>query len=102
MVVVSSATGRRNRHWRVEESEPRRISGIKSKGLVTNAEAVLREDMLPRENFRHGDRIRGVAAGVFIRPGSAWRAAVRHRSEAGNADRLCSHRSAGNRRGSDW
>ncbi|TGD47574.1 transcription termination/antitermination protein NusA, partial [Salmonella enterica subsp. enterica serovar Poona] len=34
---------------------------IKSEGMAGNAEAViLREDMLPRENFRPGDRIRGV------------------------------------------
>lgn len=33
---------------------------IKSEGMPGNAEAViLREDMLPRENFRPGDRIRG-------------------------------------------
>lgn len=40
---------------------------IKSEGLPGNAEAViLREDMLPRENFRPGDRIRGVL--YAIRP----------------------------------
>ena len=34
---------------------------IKSEGMAASAEAViLREDMLPRENFRPGDRIRGV------------------------------------------
>ncbi|HGG8850122.1 TPA: transcription termination factor NusA [Enterobacter roggenkampii] len=38
---------------------------IKSEGLQGNAEAViLREDMLPRENFRPGDRIRGVLYAV--------------------------------------
>ncbi|MEI9600978.1 transcription termination factor NusA [Enterobacter hormaechei] len=38
---------------------------IKSEGLPGNAEAViLREDMLPRENFRPGDRIRGVLYAV--------------------------------------
>lgn len=38
---------------------------IKSEGLAGNAEAViLREDMLPRENFRPGDRIRGVLYAV--------------------------------------
>lgn len=38
---------------------------IKSEGLSGNAEAViLREDMLPRENFRPGDRIRGVLYAV--------------------------------------
>lgn len=38
---------------------------IKSEGLPGNAEAViLREDMLPRENFRLGDRIRGVLYAV--------------------------------------
>ena len=38
---------------------------IKSDGLPGNAEAViLREDMLPRENFRPGDRIRGVLYAV--------------------------------------
>lgn len=38
---------------------------IKSEGLPGNAEAViLREDMLPRENFRQGDRIRGVLYAV--------------------------------------
>ncbi|QBN11975.1 transcription termination/antitermination protein NusA [Enterobacter cloacae complex sp.] len=38
---------------------------IKSEGLRGNAEAViLREDMLPRENFRPGDRIRGVLYAV--------------------------------------
>ncbi|EKG3275966.1 transcription termination/antitermination protein NusA [Salmonella enterica] len=38
---------------------------IKSEGMVGNAEAViLREDMLPRENFRPGDRIRGVLYAV--------------------------------------
>ena len=38
---------------------------IKSEGLPGNAEAViLREDMLPRENFRPGDRIRGVLYSV--------------------------------------
>ena len=38
---------------------------IKSEGLPRNAEAViLREDMLPRENFRPGDRIRGVLYAV--------------------------------------
>lgn len=41
------------------------ISEIKSEGLPGNAEAViLREDMLPRENFRPGDRIRGVLYAV--------------------------------------
>ncbi|CAH3880659.1 MULTISPECIES: transcription termination factor NusA [Enterobacter] len=38
---------------------------IKSEGMPGNAEAViLREDMLPRENFRPGDRIRGVLYAV--------------------------------------
>jgi N utilization substance protein A len=38
---------------------------IKSEGMAGNAEAViLREDMLPRENFRPGDRIRGVLYAV--------------------------------------
>ncbi|MER1295564.1 transcription termination factor NusA [Enterobacter hormaechei] len=38
---------------------------IKSEGLPGNAEAViLLEDMLPRENFRPGDRIRGVLYAV--------------------------------------
>ncbi|WP_253381733.1 transcription termination factor NusA [unidentified bacterial endosymbiont] len=38
---------------------------IKSEALPGNAEAViLREDMLPRENFRPGDRIRGVLYAV--------------------------------------
>ena len=38
---------------------------IKSEGMPGNAEAViLREDMLPRENFRPGDRIRGVLYSV--------------------------------------
>ncbi|EAA8945703.1 transcription termination/antitermination protein NusA [Salmonella enterica] len=38
---------------------------IKSEGMTGNAEAViLREDMLPRENFRPGDRIRGVLYAV--------------------------------------
>ncbi|WP_395676861.1 transcription termination factor NusA [Enterobacter sp.] len=38
---------------------------VKSEGLAGNAEAViLREDMLPRENFRPGDRIRGVLYAV--------------------------------------
>ena len=38
---------------------------IKSEGLPGNAEAViLREDMLPRESFRPGDRIRGVLYAV--------------------------------------
>ncbi|MEG7461558.1 transcription termination factor NusA [Enterobacter hormaechei] len=38
---------------------------IKSEGLPGNAEAViLREDMLPRENFRPGDRICGVLYSV--------------------------------------
>ncbi|HGV9341632.1 transcription termination factor NusA [Enterobacter hormaechei] len=38
---------------------------IKSEGLPGNAEAlILREDMLPRENFRPGDRIRGVLYAV--------------------------------------
>lgn len=38
---------------------------IKSEGLPGNAEAViLREDMLPRENFHPGDRIRGVLYAV--------------------------------------
>ncbi|MCK6882324.1 transcription termination factor NusA [Enterobacter cloacae] len=38
---------------------------IKSEGMPGNAEAViLREDMLPRENFRPGDRIRGVLHAV--------------------------------------
>ena len=38
---------------------------IKSEGLPGTAEAViLREDMLPRENFRPGDRIRGVLYAV--------------------------------------
>ena len=38
---------------------------IKSEGLPGNAEAViLREDMLPRENFSPGDRIRGVLYAV--------------------------------------
>ena len=38
---------------------------INSEGLPGNAEAViLREDMLPRENFRPGDRIRGVLYAV--------------------------------------
>lgn len=38
---------------------------IKSEGLPGNAEAViLREDMLPRENFRPSDRIRGVLYAV--------------------------------------
>ena len=38
---------------------------IKSEGLPGNAEAViLREDMQPRENFRPGDRIRGVLYAV--------------------------------------
>ncbi|EAW4165367.1 transcription termination/antitermination protein NusA [Salmonella enterica] len=38
---------------------------IKSEGMAGNAEAViLREDMLPRENFRLGDRIRGVLYAV--------------------------------------
>ena len=38
---------------------------ITSEGLPGNAEAViLREDMLPRENFRPGDRIRGVLYAV--------------------------------------
>ena len=38
---------------------------IKSEGLPGNAEAViLREDMLPRENFRPGDRSRGVLYAV--------------------------------------
>ncbi|MCB4924754.1 transcription termination factor NusA [Enterobacter hormaechei] len=38
---------------------------IKSEELPGNAEAViLREDMLPRENFRPGDRIRGVLYAV--------------------------------------
>ena len=38
---------------------------IKSEGLPGNVEAViLREDMLPRENFRPGDRIRGVLYAV--------------------------------------
>ena len=38
---------------------------IKSEGLPGNAEAViLREDMLPRENFRPGDRVRGVLYSV--------------------------------------
>ena len=38
---------------------------IKSEGLPGNAEAViLREDMLPRDNFRPGDRIRGVLYAV--------------------------------------
>ena len=38
---------------------------IKSEGLPGKAEAViLREDMLPRENFRPGDRIRGVLYAV--------------------------------------
>ena len=38
---------------------------VKSEGMAGNAEAViLREDMLPRENFRPGDRIRGVLYAV--------------------------------------
>ncbi|ECD9459930.1 transcription termination/antitermination protein NusA [Salmonella enterica subsp. salamae] len=38
---------------------------IKSEGMAGNAEAViLHEDMLPRENFRPGDRIRGVLYAV--------------------------------------
>ncbi|MGS4678127.1 transcription termination factor NusA [Enterobacter soli] len=38
---------------------------VKSEGLAGNAEAVImREDMLPRENFRPGDRIRGVLYAV--------------------------------------
>lgn len=38
---------------------------IKSEGMAGSAEAViLREDMLPRENFRPGDRIRGVLYAV--------------------------------------
>ncbi|WP_297205422.1 transcription termination factor NusA [uncultured Pluralibacter sp.] len=38
---------------------------LKSEGLAGSAEAViLREDMLPRENFRPGDRIRGVLYSV--------------------------------------
>lgn len=38
---------------------------LKSEGMSGNAEAViLREDMLPRENFRPGDRIRGVLYAV--------------------------------------
>ncbi|HEP0161210.1 TPA: transcription termination/antitermination protein NusA [Enterobacter kobei] len=38
---------------------------IKSEGMPGNAEAViLREDVLPRENFRPGDRIRGVLYAV--------------------------------------
>ncbi|EJJ8502758.1 transcription termination/antitermination protein NusA [Salmonella enterica] len=38
---------------------------IKSEGMAGNAEAViLREDMLPCENFRPGDRIRGVLYAV--------------------------------------
>ncbi|KYI91020.1 transcription elongation factor NusA, partial [Salmonella enterica subsp. enterica serovar Typhimurium] len=38
---------------------------IKSEGMAGNAEAVIqREDMLPRENFRPGDRNRGVLYAV--------------------------------------
>ena len=38
---------------------------VKSEGMAGNAEAVImREDMLPRENFRPGDRIRGVLYAV--------------------------------------
>lgn len=38
---------------------------LKSEGMAGSAEAViLREDMLPRENFRPGDRIRGVLYAV--------------------------------------
>ena len=41
------------------------ISGDQTEGIWGNAEAViLREDMLPRENFRPGDRIRGVLYAV--------------------------------------
>lgn len=44
--------------------------------LGNNAEAViLREDMLPRENFRPGDRIRGVL--YAVRP-KGVAPAVRH------------------------
>ncbi len=57
--------------------------------LGNNAEAViLREDMLPRENFRR--RPRSWCA-LFRSPGSAWRATVRHPFQAGNADRTVPH-----------
>lgn len=57
--------------------------------LGNNAEAViLREDMLPRENFRR--RPRSWRA-LFRSPGSAWRATVRHPFQAGNADRTVPH-----------
>lgn len=73
---------------------------IKSEGMAGNAEAViLREDMLPREklpSWRPYSR-----RAVCCSPGSAWRAAVRHPFQAGNADRTVPHRSAGNRRRSD-
>ena len=67
--------------------------------LGNNAEAVIgREDMLPRENFRPGDRIRGVL--YAVRP-EARGAAVRQPFQFGNAERTVPHRSAGNRRRSD-
>ncbi len=44
------------------------ISEVNPKGWPVTLEAViLREDMLPRENFRHGDRIRGVLQ-LTVRP----------------------------------
>ncbi len=84
------------------------ISGVVKKSnrdnvildLGSNAEAVIfRDDMLPRETFRPGDRIRGLLDAV--RPEARRFPAVRQPLQPGLPERAVPHRSAGNRRRDD-